>query len=100
MYAKGHGVVQNFKQATTWLRKAAEQGHDVAQSNLCVLYANGQGVAQDDKLAYVWCSVAAANGNEAAAKNRDILAESLTPAALAKAQDLASKYFKQYQSKS
>ena len=33
-YVNGRGVVQNFAQGVAWWRKAAEQGHAVAQCNL------------------------------------------------------------------
>lgn len=38
---------KDYANALTWYRKAAEQGHAIAQLNLGVLYANGQGVAQN-----------------------------------------------------
>ena len=36
--------------AALWFRKAAEQGHVHAQSNLGTLYRDGRGVAQDERL--------------------------------------------------
>ena len=38
MYEHNPGVPQSFKKALVWYRKAAEQGHSVAQRNLGVMY--------------------------------------------------------------
>ncbi len=48
MYAKGQGVSQNDAKAAKWFRKAADQDHAAAQSNLGLMYAQGKGVAQND----------------------------------------------------
>ena len=37
-YANGQGISKDDKQASEWYRKAAEQGHADAQSNLGVMY--------------------------------------------------------------
>ena len=34
MYDNGHGVPQDYAQALTWYRKAADQGYAAAQFNL------------------------------------------------------------------
>ena len=47
MYAQGQGVKQDYTKATSWYRKAAEQGDAGAQFNLGCMYANGTGVKQD-----------------------------------------------------
>ena len=36
-YQFGSGVTQNFKEAVRWYRKAAEQGHSIAQNNLAAM---------------------------------------------------------------
>jgi len=41
MYAVGLGVARSNSDAVNWFRKAAEQGHPVAQSNLGVAYLSG-----------------------------------------------------------
>jgi hypothetical protein len=56
-------VPQNFAQAATWFRKAAEQGLPVAQTNLGVLYEEGRGVPHDYVLAATWYRKAAEQGN-------------------------------------
>lgn len=59
MYAKGQGVAQNYQQAASWYRKAAEQGDATAQRLLGFLYEEGQGVAQDYSQAMTWYRKAA-----------------------------------------
>jgi TPR repeat protein len=55
MYAEGHGVAQDDRQAVSWYRKAAEQGgRGRAISNLGWMYEEGRGVAQDDRQAVSW----------------------------------------------
>ena len=49
-YENGLGVIQDYKNAATWYRLAAEQGHANAQYNLGAMYTNGQGVLQDYKV--------------------------------------------------
>ena len=44
MYAKGQGVIQDYKEALKWFRLAAAQGDAKAQYNLGVMYDNGEGV--------------------------------------------------------
>lgn len=43
MYRNGEGVPQDYKQAVKWFTKSAEQGLDMAQSNLGQMYRNGEG---------------------------------------------------------
>ena len=51
---------QNFKLASLWFRKAAEQGHAGAQVNLGTLYLLGRGVSASDREALFWFRRAAA----------------------------------------
>ncbi len=92
MYAKGQGVPKDYVQAYMWLSLAAAQGDAQAQHNLGLMYAEGQGVPQDFVRAHMWWNLAAAQGNEPARKLRDILAEGMTPAQLAKAERLAREW--------
>ena len=63
MYQNGNGVQQDAKLAALSYRKAAEQGHVMAQRELATLYANGQGVLQDDQQAAVWFEKSAEQGD-------------------------------------
>ncbi len=78
-------------------RKAAEQGHDKAQSNLGLMYQNGRGVPQDYAKAHMWLNLATSKlppGEErdTAVKNRDIVAKRMTPAQISEAQKLAREW--------
>ena len=76
--------------------KAAGQGHVLAQFSLGLLHSQGHGVEQDYVQAYVWYNIAAAQGNATALKNREVVATTVDPATLAKAQKLSIEYFKRY----
>jgi len=69
MYAKGHGVAQDFAKAKAWFEKAAAQGLAEAQTTLGVLYVQGQGVAQDFGKARAWYEKAADQGYAEAQTN-------------------------------
>ena len=38
MYYRGEGVPQDYSHAVSWFRKAAEQGHAVAQYNVGLMF--------------------------------------------------------------
>lgn len=99
MYANGHGVIQDRKEAAKWYRKAAEQGFAPAQDALGYMYGLGHGVIQDYVQAHAWFNVASANGDKNAQKGREIVAKEMTPEQIAKAQELAKVYFEKYQPK-
>ncbi len=67
-YEQGH-----YKKAAVWFRKAAEQGHAKAQSNLGVMYSDGQGVKRDYNEAVKWCRKAAEQGYAQAQTNLCIM---------------------------
>ena len=49
LYHDDHGVPQDYKEAFSWYRKAAEQRVVFAQYNLGVVYEKGRGITQDYK---------------------------------------------------
>jgi hypothetical protein len=59
----------NYTEAAVWYRKAADQGHALAQFNLGVMYANGQGFNRDDAQAAMWFEKAARGGDGGAQFN-------------------------------
>jgi TPR repeat protein len=61
-------VQQNYTLAAKWYRKAAEQGHARAQTNLALMYEDGEGVPQNRQEAIRWFKKAAAQGEEKAVK--------------------------------
>ena len=66
LLTNGEGVRQDYVQAATWWRKAAEQGLPKAQNNLACAYEFGQGVIQDYTQAAFWLRKAAEQGFAAA----------------------------------
>jgi len=94
MYREGKGVLQDFKESVKWYRKAAEQGHAVAQKDFGVMYAKSYGIAKNLVRAHMWYNLSANNGNEGGSINRDLLAKEMTPAQIAKAQDMAKECLK------
>ena len=58
-YARGEGVIQDYKEAVKWFRLAAEQGHATAQYHLGASYVIGEGVLQDYEEAVKWYRLAA-----------------------------------------
>lgn len=53
-YYKGNGVIQDYRKAVMWYRKAAEQGNEAAQYNLGYCYETATGVEKDIKQAIFW----------------------------------------------
>ena len=68
-YATGEGVPKDAVQAVAWFRKAAEQGHASAQSNLGAMYATGEGVPKDAVQAVAWYRKAAEQRHASAQSN-------------------------------
>ena len=67
MYFEGLGVPQDESEAVIWWRKAAEQGHTLAQYRLGTAYYGGRGgVPQDYHEATRWVCFAAEQGHEEA----------------------------------
>lgn len=62
MYDRGNGVPQDYKEAASWYRKAAEQGNASAQFYLGQMCDIGKGVAQDYQEAAFWYLKAAEQG--------------------------------------
>ena len=55
----GKNLPKDDRQAATWYRRAAEQGHSFAQLRLGEKYRDGQGVLQDFVKAHAWMNLAA-----------------------------------------
>ena len=89
IYGDGQSAPHDDALAVKWYRRAAEQDHADAQNNLGFMYERGRGVSLDYVQAHVWYSRAAAQSNDTARKNRDIIAQDMTPAQIAEAENLA-----------
>jgi hypothetical protein len=66
-------VAQDYAQAASWYRKAADQGYTLAQSSLGSLYAAGKGVPQDYAKALMWLRKAADQGDANAQYNLGVM---------------------------
>src|SRR5271156_4985199 len=71
LYARGHGVLANLADAAVWYRRAAEQGHAMAQHQLSLLHLDGYR-AHASNFAR-WYGAAAKRDPEAADHNRALL---------------------------
>ena len=92
MYDNGLGLPQDYAEAVRWFRKAAEQGNPAAQDALGMRCGLGRGVPQDYVLAHMWANLAAARGTKRGSKLRDLVAKTMTPADISKAQRLAREW--------
>lgn len=91
MYSNGDGVIQSYKQAAKWYRKAAEYGFAYAQFNLAIMYNNGEGVVEDYAEAYKWFLLAGMNGLDVSERKME-LQKKLSPFGIEKAQKLAREF--------
>ena len=64
MFKRGmkHARKDEYAEAAKWFRRAAEQGHAIAQNNLGELYSGGVGIPQDEFEAVKWFRCAAEQG--------------------------------------
>lgn len=83
---------QGADQSFHWFTQAASKGHKRAQYNLGVMNAQGEGTVQNLIEAYIWFNLSAAQHMEGATEARDMVAASLTPDALMKAQERSTFY--------
>ena len=65
MYEEGDDMEQDAVQSAFWLKKAAEQGHPLAQYNLGIMYVDiGQAVMEyDSEKAAFWLEKSAKQGH-------------------------------------
>jgi TPR repeat protein len=80
IYLNGNVVPQDFTQARSFLREAAQRGDARAALDLGRMARDGIGAAADPVEAYAWLEIAALHGNAQARTERDHLLASLTPA--------------------
>ena len=96
MYEYGAGAPQDYEEAVTWYRMAAEQGYAPGQRHLGVMYANGHGVPQDLVRAYMWYHLGTAETpdellDERILKERDNILSRMTAQQIEKAQEMARR---------
>jgi uncharacterized protein len=79
----------NDEQAVSWLLRAAENGHALAQNNLGARYYAGDGVEKSFIEAFHWFYAAYKQGDRKAGKNLNSLIGELSDEDLAKAKTRA-----------
>lgn len=62
-YRAGKGLPKNEIEAVKWYRKAADQGHAIAEFNLALCYEQGIGIPRNSEEAFRWYKLAAVHGN-------------------------------------
>lgn len=72
IYERG-GHLRNYAEALKWYKKAAEQEHPQAQTNLGAMYYSSQSVEQDYTKAYKWTRKAAEQGDAIAQLNLGVM---------------------------
>jgi TPR repeat protein len=95
MYFGGYGDPHNDARAFSWWRKAAHQRDSGAQNSLGIMYENGIDVPKNLVLAYKWYSLAVTgdpNYKLATKGELDGISLLMTPAQIAKAQNLAREW--------
>ncbi len=97
MYFEGRAVAQDYHEAGRWYRLAADGGNAAAQYNLGILYAKGEGVPLDNVVAHMWFNLAAVHFTSRLSRDRAIairntIARKLSPAEIARAQEMASEW--------
>ncbi len=88
-YLYGRGTIQNYKYAHQRFEQAAKLNNHEAQYLLGIMHRDGMGVPVSRDLAYAWLNIAASNGNEVAALERERMAVIMSPAEMARAQEIS-----------
>jgi TPR repeat protein len=92
-------VAKDDVQAMSWYRKAAEQGHAMAQLSLGFCYAKGVGVAKDEITAYAYLNLAAGGEAPFARENLAIWEKRMSQNALLLGQQRAKELQKEIETK-
>lgn len=82
----------DFKEAISWFKKAAEYGVRDSQVNLGIFLAKGSGGEIDLIESYKWFSIASRSGDPDASQKRDFVANALRPDQLEEAKARADNW--------
>ena len=93
--AQGIGLPKDLSAAAFWYRRAALQGHPVAQLNLGELYRRGEGLPRRPVQAYLWFTLAIEGGSVWAAEQLKALTTTMTEAELSEARTLVAGWPRQ-----
>jgi len=103
LYEREISIPGDYEESVKWLTLAAEQGHAGAQCSLGKAYWIGKGTPRDCVRAYMWHSLAAYNGSKivsgnkqhmlakVASERKEWIANEMTDAQIAKAQEMANR---------
>jgi len=91
-FYNGQGLPQDFQQAESWFRKAADKKSSGGHFFLGIMYRDGKNVPQDAVLAYALFTLATAEGHTLSNGHRDRLALVMTSDEIAEAQSIARKW--------
>ena len=72
-----------------WLHLLQNTGDASSQASVSTLYASGRGVTQDNVYAHMWGDLGSSNCNKNGGKLRDLIAKTVNPGDISKAQYLA-----------
>jgi TPR repeat protein len=97
LFHKGLGVMQDDREAASWLVKAAEQGQAEAQLLLGTLFFFGRGVPQSYVSAFAWCDIAGTNGQSDAYECRGVALEHLSPTEMQQSFGIVSEWFRRHE---
>lgn len=106
MYSKGDGVARDYLRAAYWYRRAAVAGHFIGQFSLGAMFEVGRGVPRDPISALAWYTIASkarvnpdgpfykfySEALRKALEARNTLAQRLTTAERAAAEDIANRW--------
>lgn len=96
MYLVGHGVPQDSSKGIELLRQSSDQGLGKAQFMLAVAYTEGNGVERDFVQAAKWFLLANGNGSKHAFDMLSDVEGDMSPAQIAKANQLAKIWLSQH----
>jgi putative methionine-R-sulfoxide reductase with GAF domain len=96
-YGTGDGVRQDYHEAMSWFRQAADQGDVRAQAKLAIWYWAGRGAAKDCSKSYYWGLLAQAGGEQSVRQMVMDCASSLSDAQRAAEHREADKWLHSHQ---
>ena len=92
LYFEGNGVDQSDKKGAYWVRRAADQGHMLAQGDLGMMYALGVMVRKDDVEAVKWLTLSEKSDYGPAIRFMKDLQDTMKQEDIQKAKQLAADW--------
>ena len=92
IYFEGNGVDQSDKKGAYWVRRAADQGHMMAQGDLGMMYALGVMVRKDEVEAVKWLTLSEKSDYGPAIRFMKDLQDTMKPEDIQKAKQMAADW--------